>query len=197
MLYILVLLASVVVDIVPFIGPPAWIVMVFFQIRYDLNIWMVLVTGVVGSGMGRYLYSKYIYLLSKRFIKPKKNEDMQFLGARLANKSWKVQLFVFVYTLVPLPSTPLFTVAGCSKIKTLNLLPAFFAGKFISDAIMVFTGHYVSVNIDSIVHGLLTWNVLAGTLIGILLIFLFLFIDWRKLLEEKKFAMNFNIWNKV
>src|ERR1700761_3872791 len=102
MIYILVFLASVVVDIVPFIGPPAWIVMVFFQIRYDLNIWMVLVTGVIGSAMGRYLYSKYIYLLSKRFIKPQKNEDMQFLGARLANKSWKVQLFVFLYTLVPL-----------------------------------------------------------------------------------------------
>jgi len=152
---------------------------------------------VAGSAIGRYLYSNYIHLLSKRFINPQKNEDLQFIGARLANKSWRVQLFVFLYTLIPLPSTPLFTVAGCSRIKTLNLLPSFFAGKFISDSVMVFTGQYVSVNINSMVHGLLTWNVLIGTVIGLLLIFFFLFIDWRKLLVEKKITLHFNIWNKA
>lgn len=196
-IYLLVFLLSVAVDIVPFIGPPAWTVMVFFQLKYELNIWTVLIIGVAGSAIGRYLYSNYIHLLSKRFINPQKNEDLQFIGARLANKSWRVQLFVFLYTLIPLPSTPLFTVAGCSRIKTLNLLPSFFAGKFISDSVMVFTGQYVSVNINSMVHGLLTWNVLIGTGIGLLLIFFFLFIDWRKLLVEKKITLHFNIWNKA
>jgi membrane protein YqaA with SNARE-associated domain len=139
LIYILVLLSSLVVDIVPFIGPPAWIVMVFFQVRFGLNIWIVLLLGVAGSAAGRYLYSAYIYLLAKRFIKPQKNGDLQFIGGKLANKSWKVQLFVFLYTLIPLPSTPLFTAAGCSRIKTIYLIPAFFLGKFISDAVMVFS----------------------------------------------------------
>ncbi|OQP63861.1 hypothetical protein A3860_23275 [Niastella vici] len=194
LIYILVFVSSLAVDIVPFIGPPAWIVMVFFQIKFGLNIWIVLIFGVVGSAAGRYLYSTYIYLLSKRFIKSQKNDDLQFIGGKLSTNSWKVQLFVILYTLIPLPSTPLFTAAGCSRIKTLYLIPAFFLGKFISDAVMVFTGNYVAYNIDSIVHGLLSWNLLVGTIIGLLLIGLFLFIDWKKLLQEKKFTVHFNIW---
>lgn len=194
LIYILVFLASLVVDVIPLIGPPAWMVMVFFQVRFGLNIWLVIVIGVTGSAIGRYLYSAYVYLLSKRFIKPQKNDDLQFIGGKLANNSWKVQLFVLVYTLMPLPSTPLFTAAGCSRIRTIYILPAFFVGKFISDAVMVFTGDYVAKNIDSILHGLLSWNVLVGTAIGLLLVCLFLFTDWRKLLQEKKFTINFNIW---
>ena len=194
LIYILVFLSSLVVDVVPFIGPPAWMVMVFFQVRFGLNIWIVLIAGVAGSATGRYLYSAYIYLLSKRFIKPQKNDDLQFIGGKLANNNWKVQLFVLLYTLMPLPTTPLFTAAGSSGIKTLYLIPAFIVGKFISDAVMVFTGDYVSHNINSIVHGLLSWKVLIGSFIGLLLICLFLFTDWRKLLQEKKFTLHFNIW---
>jgi membrane protein DedA with SNARE-associated domain len=183
-----------VVDIVPLIGPPAWMVMVFFQVKFQLNIWLVLIVGVTGSAIGRYLYSAYIYLLSKRFIKPKKNDDLQFIGKKLENNGWKVQLFVLLYTLMPLPSTPLFTAAGCARIKTLYLIPSFFVGKFISDSIMVFAGDYVAHNIDSIIHGLLSWRVLVGTAIGLLIICLFLFTNWRKLLQEKKFSISFNIW---
>lgn len=193
LVYILIFLSCIVVDIVPFIGPPAWMVMVFFQIKFGLNIWIVLIFGVIGSAIGRYLYSAYIYVLSQRFIKPQKNNDLQFIGGKLANNSWKVQLFVLLYTLVPLPSTPLFTAAGCSRIKTIRLLPAFFVGKFISDAIMVFTGDYVAYNIDGLIHGALSWNVLIGAIIGLILICLFLFIDWRKLLQEKKITVNFKI----
>ncbi len=192
--YILVFLASLLVDIVPFIGPPAWMVMVFFQMRFGLNIWLVLIFGVTGSAIGRYLYSAYIHLLSKHFIKPQKNDDLQYIGGKLANKGWKVQLFVVLYTLMPLPSTPLFTAAGCARIKTLYILPAFFIGKFISDAVMVLAGDYVAHNIDSIIKGLLSWKTIAGTFLGLILISLFLFTNWRKLIQEKKFTINFNIW---
>jgi len=193
-IYILVFFSSLAVDIIPLIGPPAWTVMVFFQVRFGLNIWVVLFIGVTGSAIGRYLYSFYINLLSNRFIKAQKNEDLQFIGEKLANNSWKVQLFVLLYTLMPLPSTPLFTVAGCSKIRMKTIIPSFFIGKFISDAVMVFTGNYVANNVDGIMHGLLSWNVLVGTLIGLLIICLFLFTNWRKLLQEKKFSLNFSIW---
>jgi membrane protein DedA with SNARE-associated domain len=193
-MYFLVFLGSLIVDMVPFIGPPAWTVMVFLQVRFRLNIWLVLFMGVPGSAIGRYLYSNYIYRLSDRFIKRQKKEDLKFIGRRLENRGWGVQLFVFLYTLMPLPSTPLFTAAGIARVKTLNIIPAFFAGKFISDTVMVITGDYVARNIVSIIHGLLTWKTLVGTIVGLLVICLFLFINWRKLLEEKKIRLSFNIW---
>jgi membrane protein YqaA with SNARE-associated domain len=192
--YFLVFLASFLVDVIPFIGPPAWTVMVFFQMRYGLNIWVVLVTGVIGSALGRYVYSAYIPLLSDKFIKEQTNEDIKFVGARLKKNGWKVQLFVLLYTLMPLPSTPLFTASGMARIKTINIIPAFLVGKFISDAIMVIAGDYVAVNAQNITEGMLTWKTALSTFIGLVIICFFLFIDWRSVLQEKKFRIRFNIW---
>jgi membrane protein YqaA with SNARE-associated domain len=193
-LYILVFLASLLVDIVPFIGPPAWIVMVFFQVKFGLNIWMVLGLGVTGSAIGRFLYSCYIQRLAVHFIKPEKNSDLRFIGSRLGESGWKVQFFVVLYTLMPLPSTPLFTAAGVARIRILSIIPSFFVGKFCSDAVMVFTSNRVIRDLDAITGGLLSFPTLAGTFFGLVLICLFLFTDWHKLLVDKKFRLSFHIW---
>lgn len=194
LIYFLVFIASLLVDVVPFVGPPAWTVMVFFQVQFGLNIWLVLILGVTGSAFGRYLYSAYIPLISERFIKPSKNADLQFIGGKFTNKGWKGILFVFFYTLMPLPSTPLFTAVGIARIKPWRILPSFFAGKFISDSAMVLTGDYVAKNTSHIGQVFLSWENIAGTFLGLIIICLFLFIDWWKLLAEKKFRINFNIW---
>ncbi|WP_240609262.1 hypothetical protein [Flavipsychrobacter stenotrophus] len=192
--YSLVFIAAFIVDLVPFFGPPAWTVMVFFQMRYGLNIWMVLVAGVLGSTLGRYILSLYIPFLSAKIIKVQKNEDIQFIGQKLGNNGWRVQLFVLLYTLMPLPSTPLSTAAGMARIRTINIVLASFVGKFISDMIMVLTGDYVAKNAQAVAHGFLSWKTISGTLLGLILICVFLFIDWHKLLRENKFRLNFNIW---
>ena len=79
-------------------------------------------------------------------------------------------------------------------MRTLTLIPSFLVGKFLSDAIMVLTGDYVAHNITSIAHELLSWKALLGTILGLVIICLFLFINWRKLLLEKKFSISFHIW---
>ena len=192
--YALVFLAAFIVDLVPFFGPPAWTVMVFFQMKYGLNIWVVLLVGVIGSSIGRYLLSKYIPWLSGKVIKVQKNDDLHFVGEKLRHKGWKVQLFVLLYTLVPLPSTPLFTAAGMARIPAINIIPAFFVGKFTSDMFMVLTGDYVAKNATAIAHGFLSWKTVTGTVLGIVIIAVFLFIDWRTLLQTKKFRLDFRIW---
>ena len=193
-LYIFVFIAACIVDLVPFIGPPAWTVMVFFQMRFDLNIWYVLVVGVMGSTLGRYLLSLYMPWLSSRLIKVQKNEDLKFIGKKLSTKGWQIQLFVLLYTSTPMSSTPLFTAAGMARIPPMKIIPAFFVGKFISDMIMVMTGDYVAKNSKSILQGLLTWQSFATILPGIIIIAAPLFIDWRILFEKKKLRLNFRIW---
>jgi len=194
LIYIIVFLASLLVDIVPFIGPPAWVVMVFFQIKFGLNIWWVLIAGVTGSATGRYLYSSYINRLSNHFMTPEKNVDLQFIGSRLASNGWGVQFFVLLYTLMPLPSTPLFTAAGIARVRTLLLIPSFFVGKFCSDALMVFTSNRIAHDFATIAHGFFSAKVIIGALLGIIIICLFLFTNWQKLLLEKKFTISFRVW---
>lgn len=192
--YFFVFIASIIVDSVPFIGPPAWTVMVFFQVKYGLNIWYVLVLGVVGSTIGRYIYSIYILALSEKVINIQKQEDIEYIGEKLAGNGWRIQLFVLLYTLLPLPSTPLFTATGMAKINPLHILPAFFVGKFTSDMVMVITGDYAARNAVALASGFFSWKNILGTISGVIVIVVFLCIDWRALLQQKKFRLNFKIW---
>ena len=191
--YLSVFAAAFLVDLLPFFGPPAWTVMVFFQMKFELNIWLVLIFGVFGSALGRYVLFLYIPYLSERYIKVEKNEDLHFIGNKLAEKGWKIQAFVFLYTLMPLPTTTLFSAAGIAKIKAIYIVPTFLVGKFLSDLLMVFTGDYVDNNTASFLKGFLTWKSLSGIALGIFILCMLLFIDWRKLLIEKKFTLNFHI----
>lgn len=194
MMYLLVFFAAFFVDMIPFIGPPAWTVMAFLQVHFDLNIWWVLLLGVSGSTLGRYIFSLYIPILFGKVIKPKKNEDLRFIGSKLGEKGWKVQLFILLYTLVPLPTTSLFTAAGMARIKPMQIIPPFFIGKFTSDMVMVLAGEYAAENATGILEGMLSWKSISGFIVGLLLLCILLFVDWRCLLQEKKFRMNFRIW---
>ena len=192
--YVFVFISAMLVDLVPFIGPPAWTIMVFFQMKYGLSIWAVLLLGVVGSSVGRYLYSLYVPFLVARIIKPQKQEDIQYIGEKLSGKGWHIQLFVLLYTLIPLPSTPLFTAAGVARIKPVHILPAFFIGKFTSDMVMVITGRFAAKNALAIFGGFLSWQNISATVAGIVMIILFFCIDWQWLLQRKKIRLNFKIW---
>jgi membrane protein DedA with SNARE-associated domain len=192
--YFLVFAGAMLVDISPLPLPPAFTLMVFLQIKFGLPIWPVIFWGVAGSILGRYILTLYIPKISDRIFTKAKNEDVQFLGNKMRTKGWKSQLFILFYTLMPLPSTPLFVAAGMARMKPLYIIPAFFAGKFTSDSIAVFMGKYAAENTDSLLKGVFSWQSLTGLLAGLLLIFALVFIDWRSLLQQKRLRLKFNIW---
>jgi membrane protein YqaA with SNARE-associated domain len=192
--YLLVFICSMAVDIVPFPLPPAFTVMVLLQIVFKLNIWAVVVIGVAGSIAGRYILTLYIPKISGEIFKPSKNEDVQFLGEKMKQGGWKSQLGILIYSLLPLPTTPLFIAGGMAKIKPIYIIPVFFVGKFISDTIAVFMGKYAAENTQKLFQGMIDWKSITGLILGILLICGLLFIDWRELLQHKKFKLKFKIW---
>jgi membrane protein YqaA with SNARE-associated domain len=192
--YVLVFVCAMAVDIVPFPLPPAFTVMVLLQIVFKLNIWAVIFIGVAGSIAGRYILTLYIPKLSGKIFKPAKNQEVQFLGRKMKEKGWKSQLAILLYSLLPLPTTPLFIAGGMAKMKPYYIIPAFFVGKLISDTIAVFMGKYATENTQKLLKGMIDWKSITGLVAGLLLIFALLFIDWRELLEHKKFKLRFKIW---
>jgi uncharacterized membrane protein YdjX (TVP38/TMEM64 family) len=192
--YWYVFFACVAVDVVPLPLPPAFVVMIYLQIHYHLNVWMVISIGVAGSVIGRYILTLYIPKIAHRLFNPAKNEDVQFLGRKLKEKGWKSQLAILTYSLLPLPTTPLFIAGGMAKMKPYLIIPAFMIGKFTSDAVAVFMGKYAAENASSVIDGIISVKSAIGLFFGILLLFAFLFIDWRSWIQEKKFRINFKIW---
>jgi uncharacterized membrane protein YdjX (TVP38/TMEM64 family) len=192
--YLLVFVCSCAVDIVPFPLPPAFTLMVALQLVFHLNIWAVIFTGVAGSILGRYILTLYIPRIASRIFKPAKNEDVQYLGAKMKQKGWKSQAAILVYSLMPMPTTPLFIAGGMARMKPYYIIPAFFVGKLISDTIAVFMGKYAAENTQQLLKGMVNWKSIVGLILGLMLIFALLFIDWRSLLQHKKFKLRFKIW---
>jgi membrane protein YqaA with SNARE-associated domain len=187
-------LGAFFVDVVPVPLPPAFTVMIFLQVKFQLKIWLVVIIGVIGSLCGRYLLTLYIPKLSGKIFRDAKNEDVQFLGTKMKEKGWKGLSFVLIYSLMPLPTTPLFIAAGMAKLKPIHIIPAFFIGKVISDLIAVMIGKYASENTADLLQGALSWKSIAGLSTGLLLVFMLLFIDWRTLLQKNKLVLKFKIF---
>jgi membrane protein YqaA with SNARE-associated domain len=192
--YVLVFVGALLFDIVPFPFFPAFTIMITLQIVFKLNMWAVLVIGVFGSVLGRYILSLYIPHISDRYFKSSKNEDISFLGEKMKSKGWKSQSAIFLYSLLPLPTTPLFVAGGIARLKPVYIIPAFFVGKFISDFVAVTGGKYALENLEQLKAGILSWKSIAGLSAGLLLLAALLFIDWRSLIEHKKFVLNFRIF---
>ncbi len=192
--YLLVFIGGFLVDVAPVPLPPAFTIMVLLQIIFNLNIWAVIGIGVAGSVLGRYILTLYIPKLSGRIFKQAKNEDVQFLGEKLKEKGWKGPAAILVYSLLPLPTTPLFIAGGMAKMKPWYIIAPFIVGKFISDTIAVLLGKYAAENTEHLVHGMVNWKSITGLVIGLVLLFALLFIDWRTLLQDKKFSLKFHIW---
>ena len=151
--YLLVFIGAFLFDVVPFPSPPAFTIMVFLQIIYDLNIWVVILTGVIGSILGRYVLTLYIPKIAGKLFNPEKNEDVQYIGRVMKNKGWKSQLVIIAYSLLPLPTTPLFIAAGMAKLKPIYIIPSFFIGKFTSDSILVYFGKYGAKSAGNLLRG--------------------------------------------
>ena len=192
--YLLVFIGAILFDIVPFPFPPAFTIMMFFQITFGLDVWWVVVIGVAGSVLGRYTLLLYAPLIGQKYLKSEKNTDIEFLGKKMKENLWKGQLIILAYSLLPIPTTPLFLGAGISKIPTYYVIPGFIIGKFTSDAIALHAGKYAYENTQSIIDNALSWQSIGSLFVGLALIFGLLFVDWRTFIHTKKFVLDFKIF---
>lgn len=196
--YLLVFIGAFIFDVTPFPLPPAFTIMVFLQVVFKLDIWCVIAIGVSGSILGRYLLTLYIPTVADKVFKKAKNEDVRFLGEQMKNSGWKSQAAILAYTLLPLPTTPLFIASGIARVNPGSVIPVFFVGKFTSDAITVNLGRYASENAQNILNTGFSWQAVTSLILGLLFLSIVLFIDWRSLLLRKKLLLTFRIWkNKI
>jgi membrane protein DedA with SNARE-associated domain len=192
--YCLVFLGALLFDIVPFPFLPAFTIMICLQIYFDLNLWACIFIGVIGSMLGRYILTLYVPYISESYFKPSKNKDIIFLGKTLKEKGWKSQLVIVAYSLFPLPTTPIFVAAGMSRIGALYIIPAFFIGKFTSDAVALSLGKFASENMETLRENVFSWQSITGLTASLLLLCALLFIDWRSLIQHNKFVLKFKIF---
>jgi membrane protein YqaA with SNARE-associated domain len=191
--YLLVFLATLAVDTIPIFAPPAWIVLVILLVKFHLNPWLVVLIGVTGSTLGRYILTRYIPKISSSLVNRREDANLRYIGSKLGKAKWSSAFFVFFYTLTPLSTTALFTAVAAARVGPWHILPPFFLGRLITDGVLVFSGKYASANLSELLHGEASWKTVLTLAAGLVVIGGFLFIDWRCLLEKRKIHFNFKI----
>jgi membrane protein DedA with SNARE-associated domain len=170
-----------------------WTVLVVLLLTFDLNPWLVVIIGVTGSTLGRYILSLYIPKISAALVNRREDKNLRYVGSKLAQTPLAASTFTFLYTLTPLSTTALFTAAGMTRVNPWHILPPFFCGRLITDGVMVYTGKYAARNVSGLLQGQLSIKSVLTLIAGLLVIGAFLFIDWRCLLEKRKLRVNFKI----
>jgi hypothetical protein len=192
--YLLVFCAALAVDTIPIFAPPAWTVLIVLLVKFHLNPWLTVAIGVTGSTIGRYVLTRYIPRVSSSLVNRREDANLRYIGHRIGKAKWSSAVFVFLYTLTPLSTTALFTAVAMARIRRpFHILIPFFFGRLITDGVLVFSGKYASANLIELLHGQENWKGIVTLVVGLLIISLFLFVDWRQLLERKKVRFRFKI----
>jgi membrane protein YqaA with SNARE-associated domain len=192
--YLILFVASVAVDAIPVIGPPAWVIMVFMLVKFDLSPWIALAACVFGSCLGRYLQLLFLPKAAKTLMKRYKTDDLAFLGRKLQQRTLRCWGFVFLHAVTPLPTTALFTAAALAKVPAHKIMVPFFVAKTLSDGAMLLAGVYAVRHAQEVMSSWFSFRSLVGALLAVGLIALFFSVDWHLLLQKRKFALRLKFW---
>ena len=169
--------------------------MLFIMIKFDLNPYAVVLIGTMGTVGGRIAFMTYVIpWFGKKTIGVKKESDLKFLGEKLSQKGILIFVFVFVYSILPLSTTALFMATALAKIKKRLVIPPFFFGNLIGDGLLLVSGRYAIDHFSDFYKDALSVKNILLMLFGLLFVTLFLFIDWRQLLENKKIKFKLKFW---
>lgn len=192
-LYVLAFAAAAALDSFPAFVPPSWVALCVLQARFGLNVWLAAAAGVAGSTAGRLILSLYVHRAAHVVLSRHEEHNIEYLGKSLGGKFREDFLFVFLYCLTPLSTAPLFLGAALAGVARRIVFPPFICGKLINYSLMLLAGQKAAPDIVGIIHGKLSWQAVLMALASFGMVGAMLFIDWRALLKEKEFRLDFNV----
>ena len=68
-------------------APPAWTILAFMIIKWNLNPWGIIATGALGSVIGRYILTLYMPHVSTKIFRRSEDAHISFLGLLMGNRS--------------------------------------------------------------------------------------------------------------
>jgi len=176
----------VIINLAPAFAPPTWSVLAFFVLNSDLPAWLIVITGAICAGFGRYYLARLTGLMRYR-IKEKTIENLQVAKIKLESKSIHQYSMLLFFIISPLPSAQLFEAAGLIGVRLMPLTIAFFSGRVITYSIYVAgASQFKAKGIADLVTEQFTsvWAIIFQVVMILGVIGLGK-INWSKILKEK------------
>jgi membrane protein YqaA with SNARE-associated domain len=194
MIYIILAISVIIVNSLPAFAPPTWTLIVFFLNYYNLNIFAVVVISVIAATMGRLFLYSYIQTFSKFVFNKWEEKNLEYLGKKIGKNKKTSLLFIFLYSITPLSTTALFVASSIARVNIFILGLGFFLGRLVSYSFLAGTSLLIVNSLSEVIKNPLSFESIFLTILGFLILLIITFIDWKELLEKRKFVLNFKIW---
>ena len=191
--YLLVALVIFGFNLVPAFAPPTWSALVFFNFRYDLNPFLLILVGIVAAVAGRAgLFESFRNF--RKFLPAGYLANMAKLGHYLEESKSRFIGLLTLFFVSPFSSAQLFEAAALmNRMRLKPLLLAFATGRLFSYSFYVFgTSQLKSTSIGQIIEDQITSPV--AILIQVLMILGVIAlgnIDWKHSGKGRSDSTNF------
>ena len=194
---IILFIAVFILNVIPALAPPTWLGLSYAGFRYPLyNITALALIGATAATLGRLTLAKLSrVILRQRFLSDATRENIDVLKQGLERRPKLTVSLCLFYAFSPLPSNYLFIAYGLTSLQWSLIAIPFFLGRFVGYNFWVFTGSIAAqrITLESTEgQSYLGWYFVLLQVLLLALVYLFTKVDWKALLEDKKFR-----WMKV
>jgi hypothetical protein len=190
---LLVFLVVFFLNLVPAFAPPTWMVFSFIGFAYpQINVVVLALVGAVAATLGRATLAKLAQVIVRgRLLSQRSKESIDAIRERLERRR-KLTFGVFLlYAFSPLPSNYLFIAYGLTTMDLALIAVPFFIGRSISYSFWGVTSSVIGRRLNGALHGhplsYLTAYFVITQIALLYAVYLFTRVDWRYVLDEKKF----------
>lgn len=187
---LVIFLVVFALNVMPVFAPPTWTVLSFIAIRYNSNIVLLAVVGAVAATLGRLVLAKLSnVIVRQKFLSDDTRKNIDAVKERLEGKKKLTFSILLFYAFSPFPSNHVFIAYGLTALKLRIIAIPFLLGRLVSYAFWAFTASSVAelLNYESTTSkSFFSYYFVASQLFGLLTIYVFTKIDWRRVFTEKR-----------
>lgn len=178
-------------NLIPVFGPPTWLILSFISLTYPIpSLPLFVLVTLTASTSGRIILTLSAkQIIRNRFLGEKYRRNMEHLKKRLEKRPFSIVVFFFLEAFTPLPSDQFFVAYGLTGMKIRYAIIPFFVARLFTYSFWVYTASEVSRGIaaNSLINfSFLSWSFVLGELLLLILIYLFVKIDWQRLISKHK-----------
>jgi membrane protein YqaA with SNARE-associated domain len=191
LIFVVIFAIVFALNVIPVFAPPTWTVLSFVAIRFNPNVLALAMVGAVAATLGRLVLAKLsTVIVRQKFLSHATHENIDAVRIRL-EKNQKLSFVIFLfYAFSPLPSNHLFIAYGLTALKLKLIAIPFLIGRVVSYAFWAFTASRVAqmLSYESVTaKSFFSYYFIASQVFGLLAVYVFTKIDWRSLLNERRF----------
>lgn len=190
MSYLILFLVAAGFAMIPLPLFPSWIVVAYLVVEFDLRLWLAIFIGALGTTVGRVILVAVSRVAGHRMLGRWSQDNLDYLHKRIEGAAGDMGIAVLLGASPP-PAGVLFILAGLMRVQLWLVAASVFVGRTI--------GYWISVGGTSLAAEPLAnrlrdvvgpWSVALAVLIIAGVLVLALRIDYRALLEDRKFRLH-------